>query len=136
MVPMVPMVPKVILDALPREVAATFAGLWPRVQPQPDGLRRAISQHCAEVERAAGKNEFLDTSLSRSLATVFETVLADWAELDTVQQAAVAAAVAYFALNEDAEDDLDSVLGFEDDALVFNACARFIGRADLSIDIE
>ncbi len=125
-----------MLQSLPSEARGAFAALWSQSPAEVSALHRTVSAHRAEVEAAAAKNEFLDTTLSEAIATGFDAVLAGWAELPPTARAAMAAAVAYYALSEDAEDDLDSVLGFEDDAHVFNACARFIGRADLCIEIE
>ena len=130
------MLPALLFESLPLEVRQAFATLWPSAIPAVPELRRTISVHSSEVEKAALKNEFLDVTLSQGIAVAFERVLASWEELDSDGRRTIGAAVAYYALNEDAEDDLDSVLGFEDDAQVFNACARYIGRADLLIEIE
>jgi hypothetical protein len=43
--------------------------------------------------------------------------------------------VRYFVLNEDAEGDMDSLVGFDDDALVFNAVVEELGHADLVVDL-
>jgi uncharacterized membrane protein YkvA (DUF1232 family) len=47
----------------------------------------------------------------------------------------VQAAVRYFVIEEDADSDLDSILGLDDDAEVLNAVLRKLGHADWQIDV-
>ena len=42
-------------------------------------------------------------------------------------------AIDYLILEDDAESDADSALGFDDDAQVFNAIARLLGRSNLCL---
>ena len=51
------------------------------------------------------------------------------------QRALLRGAITYFAQREDDEDDLDSVIGFDDDARVLSAVAEALGRPDLIVDI-
>jgi uncharacterized membrane protein YkvA (DUF1232 family) len=48
----------------------------------------------------------------------------------------IQAAVRYFVENDDAEDDLNSVVGFNDDAQVMNAVATYLGYPDLLVHLE
>lgn len=129
--------PDDLLDELPPAARETFARVYPETAPASAGpLLASVQRHLEEARRAARANEFVDTSLADAIADRLRQVLAGWDTLTAPQRAAVSATVSYFALSDDAEDDLDSVLGFEDDAHVFNACARFLGRPDLQIAPE
>lgn len=101
----------------------------------PSEQRRRIRAHLEETLRAAGSNEFIDTSLAEQIAAQFETLLEAWDTYSPEQRSILDAAIAYYALSDDAEDDHDSVLGFEDDAEVLNACVEYLERRELRVDI-
>ena len=129
--------PAELLVELPDNVRDAFERLYPEAASRTaEPLRARVRQHLRASDRALSKNEFVDTTLSHTLADGLCALLADWNSMTPIQRATVEAAVAYYALNEDAEEDLDSVIGFEDDAQVFNACARYLGRPDLQIVLE
>ena len=47
----------------------------------------------------------------------------------------IQAAVRYFVIEEDADSDLDSILGLDDDAEVLNAVIRKLGHNDWIVDV-
>jgi uncharacterized membrane protein YkvA (DUF1232 family) len=126
-----------VLPGLPDTLQSRVRDLFPVGEPgPPQELRARVDEHLRETAKAAGKNEFVDTTLAYTIAQRLRIVLEDWPSLTQDERAAVHAAIEYFALSEDAEDDLESVLGFEDDAQVVNACLRFLDRSHLEISTE
>ena len=95
-------------------------------------LKNKIESYLQTVLNASGENEFLDfptaQKLSLSLGTLLELCSDD--DLPHVQ-----AAVLYFINTDDASPDLESILGFDDDAHVVNAVCRLIGRPDLEVKL-
>jgi uncharacterized membrane protein YkvA (DUF1232 family) len=83
-----------------------------------------------------GTNEFIDAAVGLSLASEAGALI-DEAERrqDVETHRLVQAAVLYFVLDDDAEHDLHSVCGLDDDAAVLNAVARQLGRDDLVVEI-
>jgi uncharacterized membrane protein YkvA (DUF1232 family) len=117
--------------ALPTEIAG-------RVRPS-DGsasvtsLRALVLEHAAALQASAVDHDVdLETAArltSACLALLDEAVRrADITPL-------VALACEYFVSQDDAEGDLDSFIGLEDDVLVLNAVAREVGRADVALAV-
>ena len=94
-----------------------------------DQLRTEVTGYQDHLAIQARSREFLDTSTANQLAQVSLKLL------DTVteetppgDQLLIQAAVRYFVLEEDAEGDLESVTGFDDDVEIMNAVLRLLGR--------
>ena len=79
----------------------------------------------------------LDPVLARSLGDTCVKLLAT-VDDDTKPAArqAIQAAVRYLILEDDAESDLDSVIGLDDDAEVLNAVLSYLGREDWTVQIR
>lgn len=94
--------------------------------------RRGVESRCPLTPRVRR------ASPSRSVAGGLCALLNSLNHRDTPDTArnAVYAAARYFALHDDGNPDLDSVVGFHDDAEVLNAVARYLGRQDLVIELE
>ncbi|MEQ9498738.1 MAG: hypothetical protein RIT81_17805 [Deltaproteobacteria bacterium] len=95
-------------------------------------LRAAVEAHAARAEQASG--DLIDRPLARLIADGLLRLLG--ADLDEDQRRAVQLACDYFISDEDAESDLTSPLGFEDDAEVFNAVAAVLGFDDAVIPLD
>ncbi len=125
--------PAGLVAELPADVRAAFVRVFPTALSGPDPLRRQLAAHRDEIEAAAARNEFLDGAAARAISERLARLLDDWNAMPPAHRAVVQAAVAYYALRDDAEDDLDSVLGLEDDVAVVNACLRHLGLGTLVI---
>lgn len=99
-----------------------------------DELRTAVSAYLAEVCAQADSGAFVDLALATRIAEVLNALLAVEPVTPFAHQA-IQLAVLYFTEAKDSEPDVDSVLGFEDDALVLNAVLRYLGRDDLLIPV-
>jgi uncharacterized membrane protein YkvA (DUF1232 family) len=101
------------------------------------GLRTAIDAYVARVGLRAEHQEFVDVKLAERLAVAARAFL-DHASPDTpdIHARLIQAAIRYFVLQDDAESDLTSVVGWDDDVEVFNAVALFIERPDLVVEVS
>lgn len=95
---------------------------------------RAYQQ--ALVKRSQWHDEDFDPQLARSLAEASLKLLGTLND-DTPDQTRrmVQAAVRYFVIEEDADSDLGSILGLDDDAEVLNAVLRRLGYHDWVVSI-
>jgi uncharacterized membrane protein YkvA (DUF1232 family) len=121
------------MDALPEATREAFASAYPSTPGKVDELLTRVGRHAAETHSAATKSEAIDLSLALRIAQRLRAVLQSWETYPAPHQAAIQAAIAYYALNEDGHSDLQTLAGFEDDAAVVNAVLAYIGRRDLCI---
>lgn len=96
-------------------------------------LRARLDAHLAKVQ--ASDYEFVQVGLAERLATNLGVAIGEAENLDDDQRAIVGAAVAYFASSSDAESDLRSPIGLEDDAFVVNEAFTLIDRDDLTVSV-
>ncbi len=94
-------------------------------------LVEVVGIHLDHVKANAGPSTDVETAELVAEAAV--ELLAFSAGFDRRERALVRGAVEYFILNDDASDDLEDVLGFDDDARVLNSVLDRIGRADLKV---
>lgn len=96
-------------------------------------LRPRLDEHLAKVQNV--DYEFAQVELAESIATNLAAAIDGAESLDDGARATLGAAVAYFVSSKDAESDLRSPIGLEDDAFVVNEAFALIGRSDLDIDV-
>lgn len=124
-----------LLELVPSGTRALCEALANEPCDSRNGLLHRTRAYLTTVEAAAGQNEFLDLPLARAIAVALEQALDHVDPSDERALHALHVAVRYFEEDDDDEPDLESVLGFEDDAQVANVVLRFIGREDLLIEI-
>ena len=78
------------------------------------------------------KDQHLDVATSSDLGRGLLRLLRDCSDEDLSH---AQAATYYFVESDDAEPDLSSARGFEDDACVFNAVCRHLGLPELQVDL-
>jgi len=108
-------------EALPREEA------W--------ALAPAVRDHARAVRSAQKANEFLDADTAEQIASALIAILMDYDSFKDDHKRLIIGAIRYFVTSQDAEADLTSILGFEDDALVLNYVLEIIGREDLKVAV-
>lgn len=96
-------------------------------------LKGRVEAHAGLLEEASRKNEFLDRSLAKRVAEVLATLIDNSADLDADGRALLRGAVEYFVLTTDADDDISSPIGIEDDARVVNVVCEVLGRTDIKV---
>ena len=116
------------------EIERVFRPLCtPLDAPEAAGLQAAIDEHLHAVRQARQRNEFLDLAAAEAIAAGLQVLLAAYPGCPPPQRALIVGAVRYFARSDDAEGDLISVLGFDDDKTVFNYVAGAVGRPELKV---
>jgi len=121
-----------VLRALPASAATIFEGLLAENFIPARELRAQIPSYLAELEDATGTHEFLDIGLAKKVADQSLGLL-DGIDIDTSEETRklIQAAIRYFLLDDDADSDKESLIGFDDDARVVELVAREIGREDV-----
>jgi len=94
-------------------------------------LTEVVGIHLDHVRDNAGPSTDLETA--ELVAEAATKLLAFCRDFDRRDRAMIRGAVEYFILNDDASDDLEDVLGFDDDARVLNSVLDRIGRSDLKV---
>lgn len=95
-----------------------------------------MDAHLVRV-RNAKDNEFLDVTLAEHLHRQLRSTLQSWDILDSEQRRILSEAVTYLIRTDDEEDDLQSPIGFEDDAEVVTAALRRVRQlAEARMDSE
>ena len=90
------------------------------------GRRADIHAYVTRVREAAATRDFVDVRTAVRLADELEAMLDRVDELDAEGRSMVWAAIDYFLDESDAEADLTSPLGFDDDAEVVGAAIGLI----------
>jgi len=101
-----------------------------------EALSGSIDPYLESVEASLSHNEFLDIELARRIAAACRLLLQRYPEMDGPYQSAVVGAVRYFIDPDDADHDVDSVLGFEDDAQVVNYVISLTGADVPPVKLE
>jgi uncharacterized membrane protein YkvA (DUF1232 family) len=103
---------------------------------EPADLERHVKRHLDDARIAHSRNRIVNLRLATAIASVAETLLADWDSIAGQHRNWLGGAILYFADSNDSEHDFSSAIGFEDDAEVMNACLKLAGKASLCIEIE
>lgn len=118
-------------EQIPSEIAALIAPLF-HTEPLPvDELRRQVVAYRRAIAVAEKTREWpdMDARMGDACGVACLALLdAIGPSPDAEQHLLLHIAVRYFVTADDDEDDLDSLVGFDDDALVVNACARLLGQ--------
>lgn len=96
-------------------------------------LRPSLDAHLVTVQ--GSDYEFVEVGLAERLATNLGVAIDEAESFDDDQRATLGAAAAYFVSSKDAESDLRSPIGLEDDAFVVNEAFTLIGRDDLHVSV-
>jgi hypothetical protein len=125
-----------VIDRLPEDSAEPFRRLLETPVLDAGDLWMMVREHLVVLREADADEEMLDGKLGVALAEASEALLNRFPDEDSEDaKLLIQAAVRYFVLNEDAEGDLDSLVGFDDDAMVFNAVVEELGHEDLVVDL-
>jgi len=98
-------------------------------------LSKGVEQHLANIRSALRRNEFLDIALAEQIAGSLNELLTEYESMPEEHRALVVGASRYFVSTQDAESDLTSILGCDDDAEVFNHVLGLIDREELKVAI-
>jgi hypothetical protein len=96
-------------------------------------LVRRVGTHVDRIAEAALVEPNVAVALSLELATGLRALAGKGSELSPEQRRVAGGAIAYFLLTDDADNDVSSAIGLDDDLEVFNEACRRVGRDDLVI---
>jgi hypothetical protein len=116
-----------ILSQLPADARGTFARLLATTVRGPEKLREQLPHYVAAIERAATTGDGPPAALGRTIAGACTALLDAWPRLDEQGQSLARAAVEYFLLCRDGDDDLATPDGLDDDAAVVAAVRDHLG---------
>ena len=125
--------PTAKLAGIPDEARAAFERLLARPLANPAALAQQVAGYIDTLRAAARHNELLDLPLGETIARHCQILLDRWPQATEPQRHAIQAAVEYFFLQEDADDDLEDILGLEDDAQVVSAVLEHLGLAPMPL---
>jgi len=97
-------------------------------------LREVVELHLSQL--AESNHPVADTETADKIGASLTGLLASGDLFDAEQRALIRGAVEYFLLTDDASDDLDDALGFDDDARVVNSVLDRIGRPQFRVDLS
>lgn len=121
------------LDSLPAETKEIYQRFLRRPLATRGMLARMTEEYLKVVGRVLSDDESHAWNTARCVGDGLLCLLRDCSvdELPYVQ-----AATLYFASSDDAQPDVESDEGFDDDAEVFNAVCRMLERSDLVVSLE
>lgn len=114
------------MTALPEAARASFARILGNAVRSPTGLREQLPHYLQAIERAASRGG-PPLAVGRAIAVDCEALLDAWDRLDEAGQRLARAAVEYFLLCRDGDDDLATPEGLDDDAAVVSAVRSHLG---------
>jgi uncharacterized membrane protein YkvA (DUF1232 family) len=98
-------------------------------------LIKDVEQHVFQVRIALVANEFLDVAMAERIAALLKNLLANIESYPAPKQRLIVGASRYFVRSHDAQSDLSSLLGFDDDAAVLNYVLVELGHDELRIQL-
>jgi uncharacterized membrane protein YkvA (DUF1232 family) len=102
----------------------------------PNALLKAAEKHLQQTMLAYNQNRLVNIRLASAIYDVICRLANELDSMDKNHAWWLRGAMRYFSTNDDGEPDLQSPLGFEDDAEILNCVQSLIGRDDLRITIE
>ena len=122
------------IEVLASDIESVFFPLCtPLATEDAVALKARIDEHVQTVRNALQHNEFLDLAAAEAIADGLVALLDAYPHCSSQHQTLIVGAVRYFVRFDDAEGDLVSVLGFDDDRMVLNHVAETIGRPELKV---
>lgn len=123
------------LEGIPPSAVSTFERLLRVVPRDADALRRSVDRYLETIIEAARTRTHLDTKLAAAIATSCHGLIDELPTASAQQRRRIVAAVEYFLLPRDGEDDLAYIDGLDDDAMVITAVASALGCSELCVPV-
>lgn len=99
-------------------------------------LQQRSREHVEQAGLAQARNSYVNASFAKAIADLVDAIVRDWDTWHPDAQYWLRGAIQYFVFSDDGEPDFASVIGFEDDAEVLNACLRLVNRHDWQLKPE
>jgi hypothetical protein len=119
-----------VLGALESDVAEILRRHLEAPLASPEILVERTRLYLKGLENLVNEGMVIDLELATDLAIRCERLLGLDSELPDPHRRLVQAAVRYFVDDEDADGDVESLIGLDDDGAVIEAVALAIGRSE------
>lgn len=119
------------LDLLDTRTESALRSLCADPPASPEALRLSIDAYLEAVRTAGARDPFVDQETAEWVHRGCVALLTLWPDLNPRHRALVTGACRYFVQTDDGEDDLGSLVGFDDDAEVVTHVLRQLDRVDL-----
>jgi len=117
-----------VLESIDPDAADIILSMLSDPLVAPEVLAEQTRLYFKEVEAQANDGEAIDLELVTELAVRCERLLDEMDDMMPEEhQRLIQSAVRYFVDNEDADNDLDSLIGFDDDTSVIETVAIAVG---------
>lgn len=124
------------MSSLPSHIRRIYQPLCALYAPeQATELRRQVLGYARTLQTPSLANEFIDLSAVRQAEQILATLLENYDRLSEAQRPWLVGAARYFIEEDDADHDVNSFLGIDDDIMVINYMLAQIGRIDLKITL-
>lgn len=124
------------MDSLPADLPPETRDTYQRYLKLPlatkSMLTNKLDEYMETVLNASGENEFLDYTTAQRINLALRRLLEVCSQEQLLH---VQAAAYYFVNSDDATPDLESLLGFDDDAEVVNAVCRLTGYPEFEVTL-
>lgn len=121
--------------SLPGTLQSAYDALLTRPLQDAASLKRLISDYLEELDKRFAEDAVFNLELAESIGKGCLALLEGFDEHPEDAQRAIQVACVYFVEDDDDDPDLDSVMGFDDDAMVFNHVAWSLGEGSLIVVI-
>ena len=98
-------------------------------------LVKDVENHVVQVREALTTYEFLDVALAEKVATILVELIKKIETYPKNKQKLIVGAARYFIKSHDAQSDLKSLLGFDDDVAVLNYVLVELDQHDKRIQL-
>lgn len=128
------------VEGIPPGATTTFERLLKTQRRETKALRSSVDTYLETIEEAALTRAHLDPALARSIAASCHALLDQLEQPNSSDMPSeqgrrqIVAAVEYFLLPRDGEDDLAYEAGLDDDAQVVSAVALHFGLTSLVVE--
>lgn len=99
-------------------------------------LHLSATQHVELARQMHAKNPFVNARFAEAIGRAIDSVVTEWDHFPQDTQYWFKGAIQYFVHSADGEPDFGSVIGFDDDAEVLNACLQLAGKQDWCLKPE
>lgn len=92
--------------------------------------------HLTQAYEVNARTGTVNLAVAEAIVDVFRTVYEEWQTISPIARPWCKGMMAYFIATDDDEADFGSLIGFDDDVEVINACLKFASRDDLCIELD
>ncbi len=120
-----------------KNVSATLFQCLKRVENEDvQDLLLEAQGHLAQAHEINARTGMVNIAVAEAIVDVFRAIHEEWQTISPIARPWCKGMMAYFTAIDDDEADFASLIGFDDDVEVINACLKFASREDLCIELD